>query len=199
MFVRRPITSSFLTRCVGSFGLAIPAPGLMTYLEELHLPVEAGRAVAHPRDAKAKAENVVVAPRQRLVQGQSAVNAEADEVAILQRREHRTDEGIDVAVGVLGTPDHLVRHPIDRIIAVMSRRHPVAGGAGKRHALVVILQVVEAIAVVPGADLVRAWERAFAVRFRRGARSGKRKLQRGVTAPVLRARESLSPRPGTRG
>jgi hypothetical protein len=31
MFVRRPITSSFLIRWVGSFGLAIPAPGLMTY------------------------------------------------------------------------------------------------------------------------------------------------------------------------
>jgi len=31
MFVRRPITSSFLIFCVGSFGLAIPAPGLKIY------------------------------------------------------------------------------------------------------------------------------------------------------------------------
>jgi hypothetical protein len=30
-FVRRPITSSFLIRWIGSFGLAIPAAGLMTY------------------------------------------------------------------------------------------------------------------------------------------------------------------------
>lgn len=31
MFVRSPITSSFLIFCIGSFGLAIPAPGLMKY------------------------------------------------------------------------------------------------------------------------------------------------------------------------
>jgi hypothetical protein len=31
MFVRRPITSSFLIFCVGSLGLASPAPGLKKY------------------------------------------------------------------------------------------------------------------------------------------------------------------------
>ena len=54
---------------------------------------------------------------------------------------------------------------------------PVAEGTGERQAYGVGLLVVELVAVVPGADLVRAWKRAFAVRFRRGARSGKRKLQ----------------------
>ena len=148
-------------------------------LVELHLPVEAGCAAARPHSPHFDAEGIVVAPRQRGVQSEARVDAGADEVAVLVRREHRTDEHIETPIGVvLRTPDHLIHDPIEREVAVRRRRHPVAQGTGERQAYGVGLLVVEFGAVVPGADLVAPGSRPSPFAFA-DALGTKRVLQFG--------------------
>ena len=96
----------------------------------------------------------------------AGVDAEADEIAILQRREHRADEDIEIVSGVGAiAPDHLVDDAVDRVIALMGHGNPVARRAGERNACIVVLLVVEGLAVVPDADLVRAGQRVARLRL----------------------------------
>src|ERR1700722_13389645 len=61
-------------------------------LKDSQIPVKGCSATADERDANAKAEHIVVASRDWVVQGKAAVDAERDAISILERREHRPDE-----------------------------------------------------------------------------------------------------------
>src|SRR5271154_2585015 len=82
--------------------------------------VEPGRAVADPDDAHGEARGVVLAPLQRIAHREAGAEFEADEIAILQRREHRTHEDVDVAIGISSAPDHLVGDRVERVVAAMT-------------------------------------------------------------------------------
>ena len=68
-------------------GLGAPHGRIDGRVVEPQIAVVAGRAVADPRDPHFDAERIVVASRKRPVREQAGVEAEADEVAILERRE----------------------------------------------------------------------------------------------------------------
>ena len=142
---------------------------------------------AHPRHAEAEAEHVVVAPRQRIVQGEAAVDGEADRIAVLKRCHLRPQEGADGAVRVARAPDHLIRGGVDRIVALLLRGNPVARGVGERDAHIVGLLTVEVLAVPPGPDLVRAGKRAVGRRLSRRNGCGNRRILNSAIAstPVL--------------
>ena len=141
--------------------------------------VEPRGAAADLRKVHADAGGVVVAAEERFVHRHARVEAEADEVAILQRGEHGAQEDVDVAIGVLRTPDHLVRDRVDRIVAAMARGSLVVRGVAEGQARIVVAQVGEAFAVVPDADLVSARERILLVRLHQSARSRIGELQFG--------------------
>ena len=66
------------------------------------------------------------------------------EIAILEWREHRTDEDVEGAIGVvLRSPDRLIRDAIERKIAVMRGGIPLLKGLARGTPIVSVLQVGE--------------------------------------------------------
>src|SRR6185437_11132832 len=98
---------------------------------------------------KPRPKSVLVPARERLVDGDAAVDAEAHKIAVLERREHRPDERAHVADAIRRAPNHLVGERVNGIVAVMRRGGSVAQGTGEGQAHIVVLLVVERLAVVP--------------------------------------------------
>ena len=128
--------------------------------------------------AHANAKVVVGAVAERAAQQQAGVEAEVDQVTVLQRRAHQTHKARQGVVRVFFiTPQQLVAHGIPGVVAPVLQGLAAALCARERQAVLAVALVGKILAVVPGAYAVGPAQRRGFARFHHAAQTRVGELQ----------------------